>query len=132
MKDIRVAAVVCRSPVGKTRENLDRMRTWTDKAARQGAAVVCFPELNLTGYTTRPEIADSGRTGSRPGDRRLLQIAADTGMAILAGLAEKGRRRPVMPATWRPCPTAAWGLPQTAYRRPRAAGFQPGRRHPPV
>jgi N-carbamoylputrescine amidase len=90
MKDIRVAAAVCRSPVGNTRENLECTRRLTKTAARQGAALVCFPELNLTGYTTRPEIAELAQPVPGPISEELRQIATDSGVAVLAGLAEKG------------------------------------------
>jgi N-carbamoylputrescine amidase len=90
MKDLRAAAVVCRSPVGKIRENIDRTRTWTFEAAGRGATVVCFPELNLTGYTTRPEIADLAQTVPGPASDALLRIAGDTGVTVLAGMAERG------------------------------------------
>jgi predicted amidohydrolase len=90
MKDIRAAAVVCRSPVGKIRENLDRTRTWSLEAASRGAVVVCFPELNLTGYTTRKEIVGLAQTVPGPVSDALLEIAADAGVTVLAGLAEKG------------------------------------------
>jgi N-carbamoylputrescine amidase len=89
MKDIRVAAVVCRSPVAETGENLDRVRTWAGRAARRGAALVCFPELNLTGYTTRPEIVAIAEPVPGPVTEKLLNIAAGTDTVILAGLAER-------------------------------------------
>ena len=89
MEDIRVAAVVCRSPVGKISDNIDRVRTWAGAAAHRGAAVVCFPELNLTGYTTRPEIADIAERVPGPASEEVLKIATDTGAVILAGLAER-------------------------------------------
>ncbi len=89
MKDIRVAAVVCRSPVGKTVENLGRLRKWACAAARRQAAVVCFPELSITGYTTRPEIAAAAEPVPGPATARLLEIAAESGAVLLAGLAER-------------------------------------------
>jgi predicted amidohydrolase len=58
MKDIRIAAVVCRCPVGQVKRNLARTRYWTLRARKKGAAWSAFPEFNLTGYSNREEIAD--------------------------------------------------------------------------
>ena len=53
MEDLIVAAVAMRSAVGKKAENLARMETMADQAARKGARIVCFPELNISGYGLR-------------------------------------------------------------------------------
>ena len=36
MKDIRIAAVVCRCPVGQVKHNLERTRYWTLRAKKRG------------------------------------------------------------------------------------------------
>ena len=53
MDDLRIAAVVMRSVLGETQDNLNRMKAWVGEAASDGADLVCFPELNLTGYSVR-------------------------------------------------------------------------------
>jgi len=89
MKDIRVAAVIFNSPVGKTRENLDRMGIWVAEARKQGAAIICFPELNITGYSTHDDIKQTAEP--IPGDisQHLLQLARDNQISILAGVTER-------------------------------------------
>ena len=89
MKDIRVAAVIFNSPVGKTRENLDRMGIWVAEARKQGAAIICFPELNITGYNTHDDIKQTAEP--IPGDisQHLLQLARDNQISILAGVTER-------------------------------------------
>ena len=52
MKELVVGAVQMESPVGEVRANADRMCGWMDKAAREGAQLVVFPECCLTGYST--------------------------------------------------------------------------------
>ena len=88
MKDIRVAAAIFNSPVGKIRENLDRMVIWVAEARKQGAAIICFPELNITGYCTRDDISQAA--DPIPGDvsKRLSQLARDYQISILAGFVE--------------------------------------------
>ena len=89
MKDIRIAAVIFNSPVGKTRENLDRMGIWVAEARKQGAAIICFPELNITGYSTHDDIKQTAEP--IPGDisQHLLQLARDNQISILAGVTER-------------------------------------------
>jgi N-carbamoylputrescine amidase len=89
MKNIRIAAVVMNSPVGQIRQNLDHMTQWAMAAKKEGAALVCFPEMNLSGYSIKPEIKDSAESVPGPVTRVLLEFAEREDIVILAGLAEK-------------------------------------------
>jgi predicted amidohydrolase len=88
MRDIRVAAVISRSPVGQIRRNLDEMGQWVRQAKGQLAELVCFPELNVTGYSTDRQIADFAQPLDGPVVREMAQLAADEKIVILAGMAE--------------------------------------------
>jgi N-carbamoylputrescine amidase len=88
MKDIRVAAAIFNSPVGKVQVNLDRMRVWIAEACRRGAAVICFPELNICGYCTRKDIRRTVEPIPGEISRHLVQLARDYQISILAGLTE--------------------------------------------
>ena len=90
MNDIRVAAVIFNSIVGRVQQNLERMIPWVERAKAKGADLICFPELNVTGYSTNPVIRDCA--GSIPGtiSRQLEEIAGSNGIVIMAGMAEKG------------------------------------------
>jgi len=50
MQDIRVAAVASSSRVGEIQTNLENIRQWSAKAKEQGAELVVFPELSVTGF----------------------------------------------------------------------------------
>ncbi|UCH21841.1 MAG: nitrilase [Deltaproteobacteria bacterium] len=89
MKDIRIAAAVMNSPVAKVQQNLTRMAQWVRTAKKQGAALVCFPEMNLSGYSVKPEIKDSAEPVPGTVTRVLLEFAEREDIVILAGLAEK-------------------------------------------
>lgn len=90
MKDIRIAAAITPCPVGEIEENLDRMSRWVDQARREGAALICFPELNITGYTTQPDIRRAARPISGDIQNRLVDMAQAAKIVILAGMAEVG------------------------------------------
>jgi N-carbamoylputrescine amidase len=88
MQDIRIALIVCHSSLEATELNFQRMSAWVDQAARQNARLVCFPELNISGYTVR---TNGPAAELLPGriSRRLGSLAKKSQMAILAGMAEK-------------------------------------------
>lgn len=89
MQDIRIAAAITCSPAGKVADNFDGMTRWV-KAARQArAALVCFPEMNITGYMTSRDAFDFAETVPGPVSRRLADLAAKESITILAGMIEK-------------------------------------------
>jgi predicted amidohydrolase len=88
MEDIRIAAITCPSPVGDIDRNLAETVAWAQKAKQAGASLVCFPELNITGYCNRPEMARIAQ--SIPGriSDELIRLAVDERIIILAGMAQ--------------------------------------------
>jgi N-carbamoylputrescine amidase len=89
MNNIRIAAIVMNSPVGRIRQNLNHTARWVRAAKKEGAALVCFPEMNLSGYSVKPEIKDSADPVPGHVSRELLEFAKREDIVILAGLAEK-------------------------------------------
>lgn len=89
IKDIRVAAVVCRCPVGQVAHNLARTRHWTIQARKKKADLVIFPEMNLTGYGNRDEMAGHAIAATGPEIGTLVRLATEQGLALLVGFAEK-------------------------------------------
>jgi N-carbamoylputrescine amidase len=90
MKDVRIAAAIVPCPVGEIENNLDRMNRWVVNAQGKDASLICFPELNITGYTTRPEIRQAARPLSGDIEHRLIGMARASKIVILAGMAELG------------------------------------------
>ena len=89
MKDIRIAVVICNSLAAKTRHNLDDMVKWITASKNQGAAVVCFPEMNVTGYSNLAGIKDSAEPVPGPVTRDLLHLAESERIIILAGVVKR-------------------------------------------
>lgn len=87
MKNIRIAAAVCKCLPGAVDGNLATLERMSQQAADMGAALICFPELNLTGYA----VGDALRQTAVPADSliidRVKKISRDSGLVILAGLA---------------------------------------------
>ena len=84
MKDVRVAAVTTPASTTRMGPNWERMLQWTRRAKTQGAAIVCFPELNLSGYGRTPP-KKSSHSDIR-GD--LARLAAEQRITVLVGVAE--------------------------------------------
>jgi len=89
MEDLRVALAVMRSVIGGKAENLIRMEGLAREAARRGAQVVCFPEMNISGYSLRREMGSIAEPIPGPSTEAVLQMARNFGVMILAGMAEK-------------------------------------------
>ncbi len=89
MKDIRIAAVTFNSAVGRARDNLDKMASWIKQAKDHEAQLICFPELNVTGYSTKLDIKVCAESIPGPISEGLVQMALENQIVILAGMAEK-------------------------------------------
>jgi predicted amidohydrolase len=89
MNDIRIAAVMMNCPLGRIQDNLDRMAGWVAAAKKRGADFICFPEMNVTGYSTKVRIKDLAQSVPGPISQTILEAAREFNMVILAGLAEK-------------------------------------------
>ncbi len=89
MEDIRISAVIFHSIVGRINQNLARTAFWVKAAKKRGADIVCFPELNITGYSNHQEIVTLAQSIPGAVTDKLSSMASDAGIIILAGMAEK-------------------------------------------
>ncbi|MGE0084078.1 MAG: nitrilase-related carbon-nitrogen hydrolase [Desulfococcaceae bacterium] len=89
MRDIRAALVISNSPAFRVLHNLEQTARLTRQAAEHGAAIVCFPEMNITGYDNSREIRETAQTVPGPAGDRLSEVAARENIVILAGMAER-------------------------------------------
>ena len=89
-RDRRIAAAVMHCPVGGIRDNLDRMDALAETAANRGADLICFPEMNISGYASREAMAPHAEPIPGPITTALEDMAAHRKLTILAGMAETG------------------------------------------
>ena len=127
MAALRIALVISRSPVGEMQHNLDAVHGWVRRAGEQQADIICFPELNLSGYSNHPDIVQSAETVPGPASRQLLQMAAVENMVILAGLAERGQNGRLFASHLVAHPDGALGIYRKLYiSPPERAIYQAG------
>jgi predicted amidohydrolase len=88
MRDIRIAVVVAQFRLGDTPGNLKQISTWSKMAAEQGASIVCFPELNLTGYFSGSGIRKYAEKIPGMSSVFVQNLARKNNITILAGIAE--------------------------------------------
>jgi len=127
MKDIRIAAVTFNSAVNRTRHNLARMLPWIKKAKKEGADLICFPELNVSGYSTDAVIKDSAESIPGPVSECLVQWAHENQIVILAGMAEKDEKGRIFASHVVVTPEIISGIYRKIHIAPPERGiFSPG------
>jgi len=92
MNDIRIAAVVFNSRTGRIQDNLDRMVKWIKLAHKEDVRLICFPEMNISGYGHDESILEYAEPIPGVITETLTRIASFHNMVILAGIAEKNEQ----------------------------------------
>lgn len=92
MKSFKIAAISNRCVPAAPEKNLANMDSWLTKAKDKGAELVCFPELNITGYVLGPLAWKfSEPVPGGPSIRALEEKAKRYNVIIAAGIAEQDR-----------------------------------------
>ena len=84
---IKVASAIPTTGVANCSHNVGYIRQLIDQAAGQGAAIVCFPELSITGYTcadlfAQQQLLDSAQAALE----QLLHDTASTPIVAIVGM----------------------------------------------
>jgi predicted amidohydrolase len=89
MKDkIKLALAQISSKRENKKENLQKIEKLTLKAKEQGADLIIFPELSLTGYVVLDQIYELAETIPGPTTEKVEALAKKTGMHIIFGMPE--------------------------------------------
>ena len=92
MHDIRIAAMIFRSVAGDVHRNFDAMVHWINISKNEGAHIICFPELNITGYSNLEEIKIAAQSVPGPITQNLSNLSKSQKIVILAGIIEKDEK----------------------------------------
>ncbi|NVD39677.1 carbon-nitrogen hydrolase family protein [Ensifer sp. HO-A22] len=84
-----LAALQMQSACGDVAANLDRLARAAKDAASKEATLLMTPELGLTGYGAGDTIRDLAEPVDGPIGKRLARISGETGIALIAGFAER-------------------------------------------
>ncbi|MDH3627966.1 MAG: hypothetical protein OEV00_02900 [Acidobacteriota bacterium] len=88
MDGVRAALAQIAPKLGDIDANLDLHLEWVAKAADQGARLICFPELSLTGYHLLDQVPEVALPTDHPTLKRLAD--ASRRIDIVAGFVEQG------------------------------------------
>jgi len=83
---VALAQISCKH--GDKTENIRKMEETVTKAKKQGAELVIFPELSLTGYVVRDQIYELAETIPGPSTKTIENIARKTKAYIVFGMPE--------------------------------------------
>jgi predicted amidohydrolase len=86
---MKLAALQMQAVAGDRTANLLRIETAAREAAGQGADMLVTPELAVTGYGAGDAMSALAETADGDLSRRLAALARDTGVALVAGFAER-------------------------------------------
>jgi predicted amidohydrolase len=95
MESIKAAAVQLNHVPGDKEANLEKIETFTARAAAEGVELLVFPEMCLTGYWHVRHLAHdqvealSEPVPDGPSTRRLVEVASTHGLTLGAGLIER-------------------------------------------
>jgi predicted amidohydrolase len=85
----RIAALQMQVVAGNVEANLARIETGVRDAAQQGAVLLVTPELAIPGYGAGSVMVALAEAPDGPSWKRLAALSRETGVAIVAGFAER-------------------------------------------
>ena len=92
MQDLTIAAIQMNAPVGEIERNLHTHVRLAKAAAGQGAELICFPELSITGHWCSGAVWSAAEAVPEgPSVQRMTTLAAELGVFISFGIAERDR-----------------------------------------
>lgn len=89
MQNLTVAAISTCNLIGQPEATFAHMRTWIDAAMAQGAELVTFPELNITGYIQHPVARQFAEPIPGPSTEKAIRLAHQTGVTLACGILER-------------------------------------------
>lgn len=87
-KRIKLALAQISSQRENKEKNLEKIEDFTLKAKEQGADLVIFPELSLTGYVLHDQVYELAEEIPGPSTKRIENLANKTGLHIIFGMPE--------------------------------------------
>lgn len=87
MKTLRIALISNKNIPGDPIRNMEDHLEWIKKAHAEGARLILFPELSLSGYSFENSVRDSALTLDSRECRTLVEKATDLNLYVAFGLA---------------------------------------------
>ena len=91
-KEFRMAIAQFPCKIGDKTSNIKKMEDFARYARDQKASIIVFPEMSLTGYTTRDLTFDLAEEVPGVSTARIAEIAEETGLYIIHGMPERSAK----------------------------------------
>jgi len=88
MKNVRIAVAIMNSPFGQIEHNLNQIAALAKEASQKKAALICFPEMNITGYHNGQDIYNIAQPIPGPVTEQISFLSKSYQITIISGLAE--------------------------------------------
>ena len=93
MNLLRIALISFSPTYGETNTNLAKITRLVQEASTNGACLVCFPEMALTGYSSKVDILSQALCMESLPIQHLRRLASTHEIAIVAGMPEYAAER---------------------------------------
>ncbi len=87
-KNIKIVLAQISSKRENKKANLKKIEEYTVRAKEQGANLIIFPELSLTGYVLHDQVYELAEAIPGPSTKRVEDLAKKTGVHIVFGMPE--------------------------------------------
>lgn len=89
MEQLRLGLVQMRCEKGKIEDNINSMREYIKACKAEKADIVCFPEMNITGYVNPFKLPEAVMTRESEAIEQVAEMSGIYGIVIIAGFIEK-------------------------------------------
>ena len=91
IQDLKIATVNFLAHFGDIKQNLAQTEGWVAQLASQDVEIICFPELSITGYSSKNNINQFAQPVPSVVTDELIRISNQYGVWLLVGLPEKDK-----------------------------------------
>jgi len=92
LKEINVALAQISCKVGDKKHNIDKMKQKVEEAKKRDANIIIFPELSLTGYSTRDLAYELAESIPGPSVKLLEENAKKENIHMIFGMLERSEK----------------------------------------
>ena len=93
IQDLKIATVNFLAHFGDIKQNLARTEGWVAQLTSQDVEIICFPELSITGYSSKNNINQFAQPVPNVVTDELIRISNQYGVWLLVGLPEKDKNK---------------------------------------
>ncbi|MDH5449760.1 MAG: carbon-nitrogen hydrolase family protein [Candidatus Bathyarchaeota archaeon] len=92
LSEVNIALSQISPKIGDKKRNLNHMKKQIKQAKENGANLIVFPELALTGYTLRDTVYESAEPIPGPSTNLLTEVAKKENIHMIFGMVEKSQK----------------------------------------